>query len=221
MLRTRTMAALAVDTIRQLRRKQILTTVAISAFGKLQSGVVAKQAAVIDLAREIVMLFPVVSRADGPTFFLRIPRHRQLRQDSSRRKVQITARMISGANDVVDFLLEQIQFPALVKLVALLEEPAVTAQHAVVTLGGSVKKPIVLFVVLNDVACSRAIERPRHGDVLIAVIDFHVAGPAGNGVDVVGYFERLRRRRRGWSAPHAKRKYIAAATGVPRNFRAK
>src|SRR6185503_12025826 len=101
-----TMAALAVDAIRQFLREQILATVSISSFSQLRSGVVAKQAAVIDLAREVVMLSPVVSWADPPALLLGIPRHRQLRQNSSRGKIQITPRMISGANDVVDFLLE-------------------------------------------------------------------------------------------------------------------
>ena len=40
--------------------------------------------------------------------------------------------MISGADDVVDFLLEQVHFPALLQLVTLLEEPPVTAEHSVV-----------------------------------------------------------------------------------------
>ncbi len=140
-----------------------------------------------------MVLRSVVSRADSPTFFLRVPCHRQLSQNSSRRKVQITTRMISGTDDVVDFLLEQVHFPALLKLVTLLEEPALTAQHAVITVGGRMEKSIVLLIVLNHIVCRRAIERAGHRDALKALINLGVTGSAGTGVNVVRFFYGMRR----------------------------
>src|SRR5688572_3948227 len=150
MLRPRAMAPLAVDATGQFLWKQIFTTVVISSLGQLRGGVVAKQAPVVDLAREVVMLLPVVSRAHSPALFLGIPRHRKLRQNSSGGKIQVTARMISGADDVVDFLLEQVHFPVLLKQVALLEKPSVTANHSIVPVRRGVKVAIVPLIVFND-----------------------------------------------------------------------
>ena len=101
--------------------------------------------------------------------------------------------MISGTDDVVDFLLEQVHFPALLKLVALLEEPAITAQHAVMTVGGRMEESIVLLIVLNHIVCCRAIERSGHCNMLKALINLRVTGSAGTGVNVVRFFDGMRR----------------------------
>src|SRR5262245_58787831 len=141
------MASLAVDAFRKFLREEILTTVSISSLSQLRSGVVAKHTAVVNLARKVEVLLPVVCWADPPALFLGIPRHRQLCQNSSHGKIQVTTSMISGADDVLDFLFKQVHFPALLQLVSLLEEPAITADHAVVPARGLMKEAIVSFIV--------------------------------------------------------------------------
>ena len=73
---------------------------------------------------------------------------------------------------------------ALIELVTLLIETALTFQHSIVAIGGRVIEVIVAPVIFDDVGVSRPVERARHGHAPVALRDFRMACLAAFGGSV-------------------------------------
>src|SRR5262245_13952522 len=163
MLRAGAMAPLAIDPLGQPFAKHRLAAIGIVHAGWI--GIVAKEAARIDDATELVVFRTIVARTHSPALFLRVPGYRQLRQFARSGKVQVTARMPSGSYDVSDLLLECANFVSTtVQLVPALIEFAVANEHAEMLARRSVKEMILFGVVFNDVQLRRRSEGPGHGN---------------------------------------------------------
>ena len=108
--------------------------------------------------------------------------------------MQVTARVIAGADDVIDPCLHRVRRPAFESdLAASLKPLAIALDHCVRAAGRAVVELIALRVILHDVGRGGTVERAAHARLPVPLCDFRMGTRAGVG----GSVTRLRRARRG------------------------
>ena len=107
--RSRTVATLAVDAVRDLAGEDGPPARPVASGGHIGVPVVAEHAVVGDHPLEAVMVRPVVPRAHSPdSAVLRVPSQRKLNQLSGRGHVYEASRMVARAHHEVDLLLKYV-----------------------------------------------------------------------------------------------------------------
>src|SRR5581483_1292144 len=184
------MTALAVDAFGKcLRKCRRVRTAGTEALQRSRVGVVAEHAACGNRAAKVLLIFAVVTRAHRPiSGLLRVPAYGQLDEFPLRIAMKIGARMVAGADHIVDLLLDNIGFFSMQSsLRALFVEPAIALQHCVVHFRGPVVDGVIFSEALDGGAGINVPERPAHARLAVRFRDLPMASRARAGIDIVGF----------------------------------
>ena len=96
----------------------------------------AKDATVINSSGKTFVIRPIVTGSHPPSFFLRVPRDRKLKELAARRPIKIDARAMAGTENPIHFLFEDIDVAAsIVESKRFKAELTVLPRHPVMTAG--------------------------------------------------------------------------------------
>src|SRR6185312_7607461 len=190
---------LAIDSNRKIFRKDRLArNVEVRIFALQRKAVVAVEAFSWNSpAKVLLILGTVEARAHRPVSgFLCVPAHWHLDESAVGSAVQIGSHMISGADDVVYLLFDNIGFLAVEpNFVTALVELAIPLQHRVVEPGGLVVEGVVSLIILDRVRQRWTMEGAVHAGCIKCLCDILVASHTNRRIYIArrGCFCRRRR----------------------------